>query len=190
MFRSGRLFGVCACSFTVGVAQTALCRLELLTQLMHPLFQLPPTALAGRDTLGRALRGVLAPCGFSLEAPCFGRTLPITPFRRDVRRSRSLRLSRRPRRRGPLAARYQRQLLGVVGVADPYRGEEPVAFVVLKPDAKGSVDEGQIIEWCRANMSVYKAPRQIRFVDSLPRTASGKMLKRVLRDQASAPKGN
>ena len=80
--------------------------------------------------------------------------------------------------------------VGVVGVADPYRGEEPVAFVVLKPDAKGSVDEGQLIEWCRANMSVYKAPRQIQFVDSLPRTASGKMLKRVLRDQASAPKGN
>ena len=78
----------------------------------------------------------------------------------------------------------------MVGVADPYRGEEPVAFVVLKPDAKGKVDEGRIIEWCRANMSVYKAPRQIRFVDSLPRTASGKMLKRVLRDQASAPKGN
>ena len=79
--------------------------------------------------------------------------------------------------------------VGVVGVAEPYRGEDPLAFVVLKPDAKGKVSEEQIVEWCRANMSVYKAPRQVRFVDALPRTATGKMLKRVLRDQAAALKG-
>ena len=77
----------------------------------------------------------------------------------------------------------------MVGVAEPYRGEDPLAFVVLKPDAKGKVSEEQIVEWCRANMSVYKAPRQVRFVDALPRTATGKMLKRVLRDQAAALKG-
>jgi acyl-CoA synthetase (AMP-forming)/AMP-acid ligase II len=79
--------------------------------------------------------------------------------------------------------------VGVVGVSDPYRGEDPVAFVVLKPDAKGRVDEGQIVDWCRNNMSVYKAPRQVRFLDALPKTASGKVLKRVLRDQAAALKG-
>ena len=79
--------------------------------------------------------------------------------------------------------------VGVVGVAEPYRGEDPLAFVVLKPDAKGNVSEEQIVEWCRANMSVYKAPRQVRFVDALPRTATGKLLKRVLRDQAAALKG-
>ena len=78
--------------------------------------------------------------------------------------------------------------VGVVGVADPYRGEDPFAFVVLKPDAKGKIAEEQLAEWCRANMAVYKAPRQIRFVDALPKTASGKVLKRVLRDQASPPK--
>jgi long-chain acyl-CoA synthetase len=72
--------------------------------------------------------------------------------------------------------------VGVVGVADPYRGEDPVAFVVLKPDAK--VTEEQLAEWCRANMSIYKAPRQIRFVEALPKTATGKVLKRILRDQA------
>lgn len=79
--------------------------------------------------------------------------------------------------------------VGVVGVPDPYRGEDPLAFVVLKPDAKGTVTEAQIAEWCRSEMSIYKAPRQVRFVDALPKTATGKVLKRVLRDQAAAPKG-
>ena len=79
--------------------------------------------------------------------------------------------------------------VGVVGVADPYRGEDPFAFVVLKADAKGSVTEEQLAEWCRSNMAVFKAPRQVRFVETLPKTASGKVLKRVLREQAAALKG-
>jgi acyl-CoA synthetase (AMP-forming)/AMP-acid ligase II len=76
--------------------------------------------------------------------------------------------------------------VGVVGVPDPYRGEEPIAYVVLKPDAKGTVSEEQIVEWCRSEMAVYKAPRRVRFVEALPKTASGKVLKRVLREQARA----
>ena len=79
--------------------------------------------------------------------------------------------------------------VGVVGVADPYRGEDPVAFVVLKPDAKGNVTEQQLVDWCKEAMSVYKAPREICFIDALPKTASGKVLKRVLRDQAAAKRG-
>ncbi len=79
--------------------------------------------------------------------------------------------------------------VGVVGVPDPYRGEDPLAFVVLKPDAKGNVTEEHLAEWCRTNMSVYKAPRQICFLEALPKTATGKVLKRVLRDQAVALKG-
>ncbi|HEY6051458.1 MAG TPA: long-chain fatty acid--CoA ligase, partial [Thermoanaerobaculia bacterium] len=76
--------------------------------------------------------------------------------------------------------------VGVVGVPDPYRGEDPVAFVVLKADAKGKVMEQEIADWCRSEMSVYKAPRAIRFIDALPKTASGKILKRILREQARA----
>ena len=76
--------------------------------------------------------------------------------------------------------------VGVVGVPDPYRGEDPIAYVVLKPEARGNVREEQIAEWCRAEMAVYKAPRRIRFVEALPKTASGKVLKRVLREQARA----
>ena len=79
--------------------------------------------------------------------------------------------------------------VGVVGVADPYRGEDPLAFVVLKTDAKGNVSEEQIAEWCKTNMAAYKAPRQICFVDALPKTATGKVLKRILRDQAAALQG-
>jgi long-chain acyl-CoA synthetase len=79
--------------------------------------------------------------------------------------------------------------VGVVGVAHSYRGEDPLAFVVLKPDAKGKITEELLAEWCRTNMSVYKAPRQICFLEALPKTATGKVLKRVLRDQAAALKG-
>ena len=76
--------------------------------------------------------------------------------------------------------------VGVVGVPDPYRGEDPIAFVVLKPGAQGTVREEQLVEWCRAEMAVYKAPRQVRFVDALPKTASGKILKRMLREKAKS----
>jgi long-chain acyl-CoA synthetase len=72
--------------------------------------------------------------------------------------------------------------VGVVGVPDPYRGEDVLAFVVLKPGA--ALGERELIEWCRDEMAVYKAPRTIRFVAALPKTASGKILKRSLRDQA------
>ncbi len=75
--------------------------------------------------------------------------------------------------------------VGVVGVADPYRGEDVLAFVVLKPDAKGTVTADELVTWCRAEMAVYKAPRTIRFVDALPKTASGKILKRALREEAA-----
>jgi fatty-acyl-CoA synthase len=56
---------------------------------------------------------------------------------------------------------------------------------VLKPAAQGQVREEQIAEWCRAEMAVYKAPRLVRFIDALPKTASGKILKRVLREKAA-----
>jgi acyl-CoA synthetase (AMP-forming)/AMP-acid ligase II len=76
--------------------------------------------------------------------------------------------------------------VGVVGVPDPYRGEDVMAFIVLRPDAKGKVTEQQIVDWCRKEMSVYKAPRTVRFVDVLPKTGSGKILKRALRETAQA----
>ncbi len=75
--------------------------------------------------------------------------------------------------------------VGVVGVPDPYRGEDVLAFVVLRPAARGGVTPEEIVAWCRSEMSVYKAPRQVRLVEALPKTGSGKILKRALREQAA-----
>jgi acyl-CoA synthetase (AMP-forming)/AMP-acid ligase II len=76
--------------------------------------------------------------------------------------------------------------VGVVGAPDPYRGEDVVAFVVLRSEARGRLTEEELIAWCRAEMAVYKAPRRVRFVDALPKTASGKILKRALRAQVTS----
>jgi len=76
---------------------------------------------------------------------------------------------------------------GVVGVPDDYRGEDVVAFVVLRPEAREGASEQQIVDWSREQMAVYKAPRQVRFLDKLPRTASGKILRRALRELARPP---
>jgi len=72
--------------------------------------------------------------------------------------------------------------VGVVGVPDAYRGEDVLAFVVRQPEARAT--ERELVEWCRAKMAVYKAPRAVRFVPALPKTASGKIVKRTLREQA------
>ncbi|MFT4102044.1 MAG: AMP-binding protein [Burkholderiaceae bacterium] len=69
----------------------------------------------------------------------------------------------------------------VIGVADPAKGEVVKAFIVRKPDQQA--DAAAIIEWCRANMSPYKVPREIVFRDSLPATGAGKLLRRLLKDE-------
>jgi acyl-CoA synthetase (AMP-forming)/AMP-acid ligase II len=76
--------------------------------------------------------------------------------------------------------------VAVIGLPDAYRGENPAAAIVLKAAAKGAVTEEEIVDWCRAEMSAYKAPRIVRFVPSLPRNASGKVLKRLLRESMTA----
>lgn len=69
----------------------------------------------------------------------------------------------------------------VVGVPDAYRGETVKAYVSLRPGEDAQADE--LIAFCRERMAAYKYPRQVEFVDELPRTASGKVLRRVLRDR-------
>ena len=74
----------------------------------------------------------------------------------------------------------------VVGVPDPYRGETVKAFISLKSGV--SVSEDEIIEFCRSRMASYKYPRLVEILDELPKTTSGKILRRELRDRAaSAP---
>jgi long-chain acyl-CoA synthetase len=75
----------------------------------------------------------------------------------------------------------------VVGMPDSYRGEAVHAYVVLKPEAKGNVTEEEITQFCRASIATYKAPRKVTFVDELPKTLVGKVLRRKLREGADAP---
>jgi fatty-acyl-CoA synthase len=72
----------------------------------------------------------------------------------------------------------------VIASPDDKRGETVLALVVLKPEARVSVDE--LLAWCRASMAVYKAPRLIRFVDALPKSGTGKILWRELQAQEQA----
>jgi long-chain acyl-CoA synthetase len=69
----------------------------------------------------------------------------------------------------------------VVGVPDEYRGETVKAFVSLRPGQEATAEE--LIAFCRQQMAAYKYPRQIEFLDELPKTVSGKLLRRELRDR-------
>ncbi|MNU02071.1 Long-chain-fatty-acid--CoA ligase [compost metagenome] len=70
-------------------------------------------------------------------------------------------------------------MAAVVGAADPLKGELAKAFVVL---AQGqSVSEQELLEFCRTRLAAYKVPRLVAFVDDLPKTGSGKILRRALR---------
>ena len=69
-------------------------------------------------------------------------------------------------------------LAAVVGVPHESLGEEVKAFVILNPDAKTTPEE--LVEWSRQEMAAYKYPRIVEVTDSLPMTATGKILKREL----------
>lgn len=68
----------------------------------------------------------------------------------------------------------------VVGVPDEYRGETVKAFVSLRPGTAGDPDE--LIAFCRERMAAYKYPRAVVVMDELPKTVTGKLLRRALRD--------
>ncbi|MBN1104787.1 MAG: AMP-binding protein [Deltaproteobacteria bacterium] len=70
--------------------------------------------------------------------------------------------------------------VAVIGVSDPYRGETPKAFVILKPEYVGKAKEEDIISWARENMATYKRPRVVEFRRELPKSAAGKVLRRIL----------
>ncbi len=74
----------------------------------------------------------------------------------------------------------------VIATHDAYRGESVKAVVVLRASHAGQVSEQDIIDWCHQNMAVYKAPRQVQFVDALPKSGSGKVMWRSLQEQESA----
>lgn len=64
----------------------------------------------------------------------------------------------------------------VIGKAHPKKGEVAVAFVVLNNE----ISETELIDWSKENMTYYKVPKEIKIVDSLPETSTGKLLRRKL----------
>ncbi|MEU4571416.1 long-chain fatty acid--CoA ligase [Nonomuraea sp. NPDC023979] len=70
-------------------------------------------------------------------------------------------------------------LVAVVGVPHGSHGEEVKAYVIPSPGS--AVTEAELVDWCRENMAAYKYPRIVEFCESLPMTATGKILKRELR---------
>jgi long-chain acyl-CoA synthetase len=68
-----------------------------------------------------------------------------------------------------------------IGIPDEYRGETVKAFVVLNPGEKAT--QADIIDFCREKLAAYKAPTIVEFREELPKSAVGKILRKVLRDE-------
>lgn len=69
----------------------------------------------------------------------------------------------------------------IIAAKDSYRGETVKAVVVLRPTHQHTTEQ-EIIDWCRENMAVYKAPRIVQLVNALPKSGSGKVMWRLLQD--------
>ncbi len=76
---------------------------------------------------------------------------------------------------------------GVIGLPDPVWGQTVAAAAKLKTGAQASEDA--LKAFCAGRLAAYKVPRRIWFVDALPRSASGKVLRRVIREQVPASLG-
>jgi long-chain acyl-CoA synthetase len=70
----------------------------------------------------------------------------------------------------------------VAGLPDTERGEAVKIWVVLKEDWKGRLTEDALLEWCRNNITHYKVPQYVEFIDELPKTPVGKVLRRKLQE--------
>jgi long-chain acyl-CoA synthetase len=68
-----------------------------------------------------------------------------------------------------------------VGVPDPYRGETIKAFIVLKQGQTAT--EAEIIKFCKEKLAPYKVPKLVEFRNSIPKSAIGKILRKILRDE-------
>jgi fatty-acyl-CoA synthase len=73
----------------------------------------------------------------------------------------------------------------IIGTVDPHRGETVKAVIVLKAASRGKVSPEELIGWCRSHMAAYKIPRVVEFVESLPKSATGKIQWRLLQEQES-----
>jgi fatty-acyl-CoA synthase len=77
-----------------------------------------------------------------------------------------------------IAGRDDVEEVAVIGVSDPEWGQRLKAFVVLKPGAM--LDEDDVKAYVKQSLASYKVPREVAFIDALPRNATGKVLRRQL----------
>lgn len=75
-----------------------------------------------------------------------------------------------------------------IGIPDPYRGETVKAFIVQKQGEQ--LTENEVMDYCKKNLAAYKIPKQIEFVNELPKSTVGKILRRELRDMELAKMKN
>jgi long-chain acyl-CoA synthetase len=78
-----------------------------------------------------------------------------------------------------IAAHPAVAMVAVGGIPDELKGEIAKAYVVLKPGTNASADE--IISHCRRDLAAYKVPRAVAFVGDLPKTSTGKIMRRALK---------
>jgi len=71
-----------------------------------------------------------------------------------------------------------------IGIKDEYRGETVKAFVVTKEGE--TLTEDEVVEFCRKNLAAYKVPKIVEFIDELPKTAVGKVLRRKLKERETS----
>lgn len=71
----------------------------------------------------------------------------------------------------------------IIAAHDEYRGETVKAVVVLRAEAVGQTTEQDIITWAHEHMAAYKAPRQVQFVQALPKSGAGKVMWRLLQEK-------
>ena len=74
----------------------------------------------------------------------------------------------------------------IIGARDAYRGETVKAVVVLRAEARATATEQDIIDWARQHMAAYKVPKQVAFIDALPKSGSGKVMWRQLQELENA----
>ena len=72
------------------------------------------------------------------------------------------------------------QEAAVVGVRDSYRGESVKAVISLRAGSSASPED--LVTWCRERLAAYKVPRAVEIIDALPKSATGKILRRMLRE--------
>ena len=72
------------------------------------------------------------------------------------------------------------------GAPHPVHGEEPVAAVVLKDD----ISERELINFCKEKIASFKVPRKIHIVESIPRTATGKIQRRIVAEVITGRSSN